>query len=153
MPQRKTRAFSSWLIAVIAIAAILAIAMFLPNIMNWFTRKYGTKDMNGLRTICTANVSYEYGHPKVGYARALKDLGPDDGNYIDGVLASGVKSGYRYEYLAITVTSGRIEHYRATARPEHFGSGGVRSFYMDESCEIHWTDENRPATPADPKQQ
>jgi hypothetical protein len=104
--------------------------------------------ISSLRTICTANVSYEYGHPKQGYAKTLADLGPKDGNFIDVALASGVKSGYRFEYIAKPGANGLIEQYRVTARPQERGG---RSAFMDDSCEIHTTMEDRAATAADPK--
>src|SRR5947209_959779 len=46
-----------------------------------------------LSAICAGNVSFQYGHPKQGYARTLAELGPKGGSYIDAMLASGEKSG------------------------------------------------------------
>jgi hypothetical protein len=142
--------FLWWTVGISIVLIIGAIAI--PNLLHkYYVRSAADAPfVSSLRTICTANVSYEYGHPKQGYAKALADLGPKDGNFIDAALASGVKSGYRFEYTAKPGANGLIEQYRVTARPQERGG---RSAYMDDSCEIHTTMEDRAATAADPKLQ
>ena len=146
----KSRAWVWWVLVIVIAGGIAYVAW--PN----FRRAYfgagsagETMEVSSMRSICSANVSYEYAHPKQGYARTLADLGPKDGNYIDAVLATGEKSGYHYEYVSRPEASGIVEHYRVTARPR-VHEAGRRSFYMDESCEIHATKDDRAATVADP---
>lgn len=146
----KSRAWVWWVLA-IAIVGGIGYWAWPRYLRGYLVHSSGeTMEIGSMRTICTANVAYEYGHPKQGYARTLADLGPKDGNYIDAALASGEKSGYRYEYVSRPEPSGIIEHYRVTARPR-VHEAGQRSFYMDENCEIRWTREDRAATAADPK--
>ena len=149
----KSRAWVWWVLAIVVVGGV--------GYRTWLVRRELTEsvgqlmngeieEISGMRKICSANISYQYGHPKQGYARTLRDLGSRDGNYIDDVLASGEKSDYRYEYVARPDASGFIDSYRVTARPRPFGPTGGRSFYMDENCEVHATKENRAATAADP---
>ena len=49
---------------------------------------------------------------------------------------------------ALTATT--AEGYVLEARPAHFGVDGVRSYWTDDLQRIHWTRENRAATPNDP---
>jgi hypothetical protein len=148
--RRKSRAWVWWVLGIVLIAGLVVVAI--PNVLHRHFMDSGaeTPSVSSMRTICTANVSYEYGHPKQGYAKSLADLGPKDGNYIDAALASGRKAGYRFEYTAKPGANGIIEQYRVTAQPESRGVSGKRSFYMDENCEIHNTKEDRAATAADP---
>ena len=139
-----------WWLLLIVVAGGVAYRVW-PNFQRGYFGPGATgesTELSSMRAICSANISYEYGHPKVGYARTLADLGPKDGNYIDSALASGMKSGYRFEYVAKPGANGIIDQYRVTARPEERGG---RSAYMDDSCEIHTTKEDRAATAADPK--
>jgi len=141
-----------WVLGILLVVGVALVAA--PNLLHrYFVQSASeTMEVSAMRAICSANVSYEYGHPKQGYARKLEDLGPKDGNYIDAILASGEKSGYKYEYIARPEASGIIERYRVTARPRNHEKG-QRSFFSDESCDIHTTEEDRPATAADPKLQ
>jgi hypothetical protein len=149
-PQRKKSSYAwFWWLIVLAIVAG-GIYWYWPDLQRQLLARSGTKSVTGLPAICAANVSYQYAHPKDGYARRLSQLGPAGGNYIDSALASGEKSGYHFEYTAHPEPSGTIEHYEVIARPLERGN---RSYYMDEDCEVHWTDQDRPATVHDPKLQ
>ena len=99
-----------------------------------------------LEAICAANVSFEYGHPKQGYARTLLQL--RDNNLIDATLGSGTKGDYRFEYSGDADDKGRVPAYHVTARPVN--KGGGRSAYMDDGCVIHTTKDDRAATASDP---
>jgi hypothetical protein len=59
---------------------------------------------------------------------------------IDSVLASGVKSGYRFSYVAGTTDpSGNVLTFSITATPVAPGSSGQRSFFTDQSGTIRNT--------------
>ena len=57
----------------------------------------------------------------------LVDLGPDGANLIDGNLASGKSSGYRFEISADN------SKFRIWTWPEVYGETGVRSLYLDQT--------------------
>jgi hypothetical protein len=59
---------------------------------------------------------------------------------IDSILASGAKSGYRFNYAAAaTDPSGNVISYTITATPLVPGSSGQRSFFTDQSGTIRST--------------
>jgi hypothetical protein len=62
--------------------------------------------------------------------------------------------GYRFQYKLIAAHgSGESDsrgQFSITATPVDFGKSGSRSFYLDDSHTIHFTDDNRDATVNDP---
>jgi hypothetical protein len=69
----------------------------------------------------------------------------DDGSCISN-------GSYRITYQPGPIDGkGRITHYLLSARPLEFGKTGKRSFVIDDSGEIHSTEEDRPASFSDPK--
>lgn len=105
-----------------------------------------------LRSINTAQSEYARVHPDKGFAVSLQDLGPSPGaDLIDGVLASGKRSGYIITMFAAPPDShGRITRYTIVAQPRRFAKDGMRSFLTDESGALHLTPENRTPTIQDP---
>lgn len=141
----KTRSLWKW---TLGLALLGLIVVGVPTIV----RRYFVPPpaeatfVSSLRTICSANVSFEYGHPKQGYARTLIQL--RDNNLIDATLGSGMKGDYRFEYSGEPDDKGRVPAYHVTARPA--SKGGGRSAYMDDGCVIHTTKDDRAATASDP---
>jgi hypothetical protein len=67
----------------------------------------------------------------------------DDGSWI-------AHGSYRVTYQpGPSNGEGRITHYLLSARPLEFGKTGKRSFVIDDSGEIHSTEEDRPASVSD----
>ncbi|MDP9268712.1 MAG: hypothetical protein M3P27_10380 [Acidobacteriota bacterium] len=129
----------------LVLLALIAIAV--PTILRRYFPKSPAEAtfVSSLRTICTANVSYEYRHPKQGYARTLIEL--RDANLIDATLASGSKGDYRFDYSGEPDDHGQVQQYHVIARSV---VRGQRSAYMDDGCVIHTTKEDRAATATDP---
>ncbi len=103
--------------------------------------------VGSMRTLNTANITYASTYPDRGFPDRLAVLGGDGGTsdhagLIDEVLASGVKSGYRFNYQV----SGDHMSYTIIARPVE-GSG--RSFFTDQSGVIRFTTEDREPTVED----
>lgn len=76
---------------------------------------------------------------------------------IDGVLASGQKNGYVFQFTpGPAVKNPRpgcppgLESYAVTARPGKYEITGSRNYFTDETGVIRSTDEDRPATAQDP---
>ena len=104
-----------------------------------------------LRTINVAQASYQGGDETKGFARTLKELGPRRVAFIDAVMASGKKDGYRFQLTPGSDEANRsITHYTVTARPIRRLLKDQRSFFTDETHVIRFTTENRFATAADP---
>jgi hypothetical protein len=108
--------------------------------------------VGSLRTIYTAQTQFAQDHPRLGFATSLAQLGPTPGaELIDGVLASGTKSGYIFAITSTATDSdGRVTKYIAIARPIRYNKRTTHSFLLDESSTFHYTTENRAPTTQDP---
>ena len=128
-------------IAVIPILIIAAIAI--PNLLRARIAANEASSVGSLRTINTAQISYISEFPKSGYAPSLAALGgtkcspPDETSacLIDTQLASGEKSGYRFEIRnrVHSPTGGAGDKYQAVAYPIAHDQTGLRAFCSDES--------------------
>ena len=129
----------------------LAMVVVLPRLYFRALRHIGTRAADSLMTISAAQVIYARTHPHKGFASSVAELGPSPGaELIDGVLASGKKSGYVYVLTATPPdSSGRVTHYTLVVRPEKYTSE-TASFFMDETGVERFTFENRVPTANDP---
>ncbi len=144
--------------AVCALPLLIIGMIAIPNLLRVRIATGEASPAGSLRTINTAEVTYSSTY-NIGYSPSLAALGPPTGKtepsasaagLIDGVLSSGVKSGYRFEYQPGPLTHGRIETFSATARPLKYFCQGEMSFYSDQSGVIRGTREHRAATSSDP---
>jgi type IV pilus assembly protein PilA len=131
------------LLIVVTIILIIA-AIAIPNLMRSKIQANETAAVGALRALNESTLLYSntYG----GYPHALSDMGPAAGgaaptstsaDLIDSVLATGVKSGYRFAYAALAIDpGGNVQSYGITAMPVTLGSTGQRSFYTDQSGTI-----------------
>jgi prepilin-type N-terminal cleavage/methylation domain-containing protein len=134
------------LLIVVTIILIIA-AIAIPNLMRSKIQANEAAAVETLRTLVTSVVMYSttYG----GYPHALSDMGPASGStngtsaaadLIDSVLASGVKSGYKFTYtVGSTDPTGNVLSYSIAATPVTPGTTGQRSFYTDDSGTIRAT--------------
>jgi hypothetical protein len=83
-------------------------------------------------------LSSQYGQ----YAISLAGLGA--AGLIDKDLATGNKGGFRFSLRPCGTG------YAVSAVRARFGVTGTRTYYSDQSMEIHQYDDRRPATAADP---
>jgi type IV pilus assembly protein PilA len=143
--KRKGFSLIELLIVVTIILTIAAIAI--PNLMRSKIQANETAAVGALKALTESALLYSntYG----GFPHALSDLGPASGgtaptsasaDLIDSVLASGIKSGYRFTYMAGAIDpSGNVLSYTITATPVTPGSSGQRSFFTDQSGTIRST--------------
>jgi len=133
------------LLIVVAIILIIA-AIAIPNLMRSKIQANEAAAVETLKTLDTSVVMYSttYG----GFPHALADMGPSSGaattsaaaDLIDSVLATGVKSGFKYAYAVVsTDPAGNVLSYSITATPITLGVTGQRSFYTDQSGTIRST--------------
>ncbi|HSA92589.1 MAG TPA: hypothetical protein VLE48_06215 [Terriglobales bacterium] len=121
-------------------------AVAIPNLMRSRMASGEGTSVGGVRTINTAQVTYASTYPKRGFSPTLKALGPppqgaapspDAAYLIDSVLASGMKSGYRFYYQPTTYdASGAATGYMVLAIPMDPGVNR-RFLYSDQSGVIH----------------
>jgi len=134
------------LLIVVTIILIIA-AIAIPNLMRSKMTANEAAAVEALRTLNSTAVMYSmtYG----GFPHAITDLGPNGGSpnptsasadLIDSVLATGVKSGYKFAFAVVSADpAGNVLAYSITASPITPGTTGQRSFYTDQSGTIRAT--------------
>lgn len=96
------------------IIALIAI----PNILRSRLAPGEAGAVGGVRTVVTSEIAYDSAYPKIGFSPSLAALGsggtdcrrPTEQHacLIDDVLASGMKSGYRYHYAPVPPATGSV---------------------------------------------
>jgi type IV pilus assembly protein PilA len=121
------------LLIVVAIILIIA-AIAIPNLLRARIAANESSAVASLRTLNTAQISYNSSYPTIGFATALGNLsgtscappGTTSACIIDTQLASGIKSGYSF---ALSNTSGTPNStYTFIATPLTPNQTGVRYF-------------------------
>ncbi len=137
---------------------IIFLAIVIPNLLG--SRRYaaGFSVVAGLQRINTAEINYSLTFDK-GYSTSLRELGPpaegdqpsaSAAGLIDSVLATGTKGYYVLTYTpGPRDAKGRITSYTLTARTLKY-EGDDKNYYSDQTGVIRFTQEDRPATAADP---
>ena len=127
------------LLIVVAIILVIA-AIAIPNLLSARMAANEGSAVGTVRTLNTACITYGSTYADVGFPAALANLGPASpptsaaADLIDGTLASGVKGGYTFVYVAGTPdASGIINTYTLNANPTAPGGSGIRFFYTDQS--------------------
>jgi type IV pilus assembly protein PilA len=143
---RKQKGFSLIeLLIVVAIILIIA-AIAIPNLLRARIAANESSAVASIRTINTAEISYNSAYPTVGFATALVNLGPGGVStacaatptstsscLIDGQLASGSKSGYTF------VAAGTAGSYYAYGNPTTAGQTGNRSFCSQSDAVVRYS--------------
>ena len=127
------------LLIVVTIILILA-AIAIPKLTGSKMAANEAAAVETLKTLTQSATMYSMSYG--GFPHAISDLGPGGGtnpssaaaDLIDGVLASGVKSGYVFTFKALAADpGGNVVGYSITAVPAVPGSTGQRSFFTDTS--------------------
>ena len=139
---RRQRGFSLIeLLIVVAIILIIA-AIAIPNLLRAKMAANESSAVSSIRSIYTAEISFQTSFPQSGYAANLVALGPGAGNttcpaagpsianacLIDAVLANGSKSGYGFESLGQIPVNGANSAFTAVAVPISYNATGARDF-------------------------
>jgi prepilin-type N-terminal cleavage/methylation domain-containing protein len=134
------------LLIVVAIILIIA-GIAIPNLMHSKMSANEAAAVEALRTLNSTAVMYSMSYG--GFPHTISDLGPANGStnptaasadLIDSVLATGVKSGYKFTFaVAAADPAGNVLAYSITASPTVPGTTGQRSFYTDQSGTIRAT--------------
>jgi type IV pilus assembly protein PilA len=133
---------------------LIIVAIAIPNLLRARSAANQASAIGSLRTLNWAADAYAstYNH---GFPHSLADLGPPSGNQSPGpqaaaliksVLASGLKSGYKFTYVPGKVDSGGYAlAYTIQADPATDNSPGERHFFTDQTGIIRM----EPDKPAD----
>ena len=145
---RKQKGFSLIeLLIVVAIILIIA-AIAIPNLMRARMSANESSAVGSVRSINTAEISYNAAYSNLGFATTLSYLGgpsgaactptTSSGCFIDAVLSSGTKSGYVFT-LAIgssAAVGGITPSYSIIASPVTPNHTGVRYFCSFEDAVV-----------------
>ena len=143
---RRAKGFS--LIELLIVVAIILIigAIAIPSFLRSRMAANESTAAGSIRTVNTAQVSYNMAYPTVGYASSLSALGGDCSSspasstaacLIDSVLAGGQKSGYSFTMSNVSGTP--ATSYNVIAGPSWPEYSGVRYFCSDEPGVIRFS--------------
>jgi len=145
---RKQKGFSLIeLLIVVAIILIIA-AIAIPNLLRARIAANESSAVSSIRTINTAEVTYNSSYPTVGYAATLTALGGatpctpasttacliDNVLAQDGTPAGSGKSGYGIVALGTAGAGGLNTTYVAGAAPLNWNQTGIRRFCSVEDA-------------------
>ena len=142
--KRRAQGFSLIeLLIVVAIILIIA-AIAIPNLMRSKMQANEAAAVEALRTLNSTAIMYSISYS--GFPHSISNLGSVAGSsnasssaadLVDSVLATGIKSGYRFNYTVVaTDPAGNVLSYTISASPVIPGSTGQRSFFTDQSGTI-----------------
>lgn len=151
MQDNRNRRGFSLIELLIVVAIILIIAgIAVPKMQNQLMAARETAVIEEIRTIHKAQIQY---YSQFGtYATALAQLGPptsgnigpEGSDLIPSTLSSGEKDGH------VFTLTGSPGGYVIQVQPRNFGSDGRRTFYSDQTLEIHQNYSEEPATAESP---
>ena len=145
---RKQKGFSLIeLLIVVAIILIIA-AIAIPNLLRARMAANEASAVGSIRTLNTAEVTYQTSFPTVGYSITLAALGSPAGAcvatsanacLIDSVLTAGTKSGYTFNAKTGAVAGAPQPSYNVYGNPVGPGQTGTRSFCSYEDAVVRAT--------------
>ena len=121
------------LLIVVAITLIIA-AIAVPSYLHARMEANESSAVGSVRTVNTAQITYNSSYPTVGFASALSSLGgtsctppdPTSACLIDTVLGGGLKSGYTFSLTGVSGTP--ATSYQFIANPVLLNVSGTRYF-------------------------
>jgi len=146
---RKAKGFSLIeLLIVVAIILIIA-AIAIPNLLRARMAANESSAVSSLRTINSAEVSYQSAYPQSGYSSTLAQLGPAsaaactaptaanacliDYTLANATVSTSPKSGYYFTFTTLNSQSSYVND----AEPQTPNQTGIRGFCSSEDGVIH----------------
>ena len=132
------------LLIVVAIILIIA-AIAVPSYLHARIEANESSAVGSLRTVNTAQITFNSSYPTVGYAGSLTALGgttcnppsPTSACLIDTVLAGGTKSGYTFTLAGASGTPNAS--YQLVATPILWDVSGTRYFCSFQDAVVRYS--------------
>jgi type IV pilus assembly protein PilA len=139
------------LLIVVAIILIIA-AIAIPNLLRSKMAANESSAVGSMRSINTAEVTYNTNYPNSGFSATLANLGgvapcavasTAAACLIDNTLANANaaatgKSGYWFTYTPGAAAGGTVNTYTLTGQPVTAGTTGQRGFFTDQTGVIRY---------------
>ena len=152
---RKQKGFSLIeLLIVVAIILIIA-AIAIPNLLRARIAANESSAVSSVRTMNTAQVTFQSSYPTVGFASTIAQLGPaastgcttpasTNACLVDWVVsqastAGKAKSGYYFGDTPAAALNGIVPRYTLDGIPASVNQTGVRGFCSNEDAVIRFT--------------
>lgn len=131
---RSTKGFSLIEMLIVVAMILIIVAIAVPSFLRSRIAANQSAAVGSLRTLNSAQISYNSAYPTVGYASTLAALGgtsctppgPSSACLIDTVLASGSRSGYNFVLTNVSGTP--ASSYNFIASPQEYNYSGMNSF-------------------------
>jgi prepilin-type N-terminal cleavage/methylation domain-containing protein len=133
---RRTKGFSLIELLLVVALILILVAIAVPSFLRSRMAANESSAAESIRTLNTAQITYNSAYPTVGFAATLGALGGDTANctppssahacLIDDALASGSKSSYSFTIINVTGTPNST--YNAIGSPSTFNYSGMRYF-------------------------
>src|SRR5581483_9637143 len=145
--QKKTGFSLIELLIVVAIILIIA-AMAIPTLTRARVAADESSAVGSMRTINSAEISYNAAYPAVGFTTTLTQLGGTGGActpstatgcFIDSVLSSGTKSGYLFTPALNGTATVPLNNYSVIATPQFPTYTGARYFCSFEDAVVRYS--------------
>lgn len=142
--KRRQKGFSLIELLIVVTIILIIAAIAIPNLVKSKMSANEAAAVEALRTLNSTAVMYSLTYS--GFPHAISNMGPSGAgatpssagaDLIDSVLASGVKSGYKFQYSPVTMDpAGNVLSYTIAASPVEPGTTGQRSFFTDQTGTI-----------------
>ncbi|MFQ5817362.1 MAG: prepilin-type N-terminal cleavage/methylation domain-containing protein [Terriglobia bacterium] len=141
---KRQKGFSLVELLIVVAIILIIVAIAVPDLLKMTMKGRETSGAASVRQIINCAVSYQSGHPDIGYPAAGADMGPAGDGCLDAVLTGALtggapKSGYVFTYAPTNPVGGVNTGFTLTGAPASCDRTGRRTYFADESAVVRFT--------------